>query len=239
MLDIDLAIDFKGDLRNAWFLWKTHPKISFGYNTTGGGYFFTNSYAMDQNAHQYLRAFKLIQQFGCQLVKDKETRYHSKKKGCIVLHPGSSDIERSWPDSYWEELVRLLAEKFKVSLVITKESSTLFHRLKTEGYELEFFEGNLVRLCDYFNAQKCLIALGFNGWAFGKLFGYPGYFAIWVSKSRLTKPVNKYGKIIKPGISCKHKRSHWRLCRICMESILPKEVYNKVLAHVLHIESNL
>ncbi len=239
LLDIDLAIDFKGDLRNAWFLWKTHPKISFGYNTTGGGYFFTNSYAMDQNAHQYLRAFKLIQQFGCQLVKDKETRYHSKKKGCIVLHPGSSDIERSWPDSYWEELVRLLAEKFKVSLVITKESSTLFHRLKTEGYELEFFEGNLVRLCDYFNAQKCLIALDSMAGHLASYLGIPVISLFGSQNPDLTKPINKYGKIIKPGISCKHKRSHWRLCRICMESILPKEVYNKVLAHVLHIESNL
>ena len=35
-LDIDLAIDFKGDLRNSWFLWNTHPKLSFGYNATGG-----------------------------------------------------------------------------------------------------------------------------------------------------------------------------------------------------------
>ena len=139
MLDIDLAIDFKGDIRNSWFLWKTHPKISFGYNTTGGGYFFTNSCAMDQKAHQYLRAFKLIEQFGCQLVKDNETRYRSKKKGCIVLHTGSSDLERSWPDSSWKELVRLLSEKFKVSLVITKESSSLFHRLRNRGIRIGVF----------------------------------------------------------------------------------------------------
>ena len=43
---IDLAFDFKGDIRNAWFLWLTRPKISFGYNTTGGNYFFTNPMAV-------------------------------------------------------------------------------------------------------------------------------------------------------------------------------------------------
>ena len=34
-LSIDLGIDFKGDIRNSWFLWNIHPKISFGYDTTG------------------------------------------------------------------------------------------------------------------------------------------------------------------------------------------------------------
>ena len=34
LLNIDLAIDFKGDLRNLWFFWSTYPKVSYGYNTT-------------------------------------------------------------------------------------------------------------------------------------------------------------------------------------------------------------
>ena len=34
--EIDLAFDFKGDLRNSWFLWNTCPKLSFGYHTNGG-----------------------------------------------------------------------------------------------------------------------------------------------------------------------------------------------------------
>ena len=41
LLGIDLGVDFKGDIGNSWFLWNIHPKISFGYDTTGGGYFYT------------------------------------------------------------------------------------------------------------------------------------------------------------------------------------------------------
>ena len=39
-LNIDIGINFKGDIRDAWFLWNARPKISFGYDTTGGKYFF-------------------------------------------------------------------------------------------------------------------------------------------------------------------------------------------------------
>tara|TARA_B100000035_G_scaffold313653_2_gene327857 strand:+ start:39 stop:1121 length:1083 start_codon:yes stop_codon:yes gene_type:complete len=239
LIDIDLAIDFKGDLRNSWFLWNTHPKVSFGYNTTGGKYFFTNPYEMNQKDHQFLRASKLIQQLGCQLIKDKDTRYFSVKNGSIVLHTGASNLERSWPNSYWEELVRLLIEDFKVSLVVTKESSSLFQSLKTEGLELEFFEGGLVTFCNYIKSQKCLIALDSMAGHLASYVGIPVISLFGSQNPELTKPINKYGKIIKPRIPCKHKRSHWRLCKLCLKSISPKKVYSEVSEHILHIENNL
>ena len=43
LLDVDLGVDFKGDIRNSWFLWNIHPKISFGYDTTGGRIFLYQS----------------------------------------------------------------------------------------------------------------------------------------------------------------------------------------------------
>ena len=70
--NIDLAFDFKGDIRNAWFLWLTRPKISFGYNTTGGNYFFTNPMEMNQNLHQLYRAFNLVSAVGCQHNEDQK-----------------------------------------------------------------------------------------------------------------------------------------------------------------------
>ena len=90
---------------------------------------------MDQNIHQNKRALKLIEKFGCRYNCDKEHKYHSIKDGCVVLHPGSSDLERSWPDSHWVELARLLSIRFNVSVVKTKGSSNLVSKLKFENLD--------------------------------------------------------------------------------------------------------
>ena len=78
--NIDLAFDFKGDFRNSWFLWNIYPKVSFGYNTTGGGYFFTNPQTMNQDLHQSERAEALVSNVGCIPIKeqfDKINMYNS------------------------------------------------------------------------------------------------------------------------------------------------------------------
>jgi len=238
-LGVDLGVDFKGDIRNSWFLWNTHPKISFGYETTGGGYFYTNTYVMDQNIHQNKRALKLIEKFGCRSSCDKKGRYHSSKDGYVVLHSGVSDLARSWPDSHWVELVRLLSSKFKVSIVMTKDSSNLVQKLKKEDLELQYFEGSLVRFCDYINNQKCLIALDSMAGHLASYFGIPVISLFGSQDPSLTKPKNQYGKIIKPKTICKHDRDHWRLCKLCVESISPRTVYEKAMKHILYIESIL
>lgn len=237
-LDIDLAIDFKGDLRNSWFLWNTHPKLSFGYNTTGGDYFFTNVYTMNQNDHQYSRASKLIKEFDCSIKREKN-KYHSALNGFIVIHPGASDLMRSWSDTYWEELVSLLIRRFKVSIVVTKDFSDLISNLKTKKLDIEYFEGSLVNFYKYISNQKCLIATDSMA---GHLASYVGIPVITIYGSQnpdLTKPKNEYGKVIKPEKQCDHNRKHWRLCKLCIESISPKRVYDTVLKHVLYIERNL
>ena len=238
-LSIDLGINFKGDIRDSWFLWNTHPKTSFGYDTTGGGYFYTNAFVMDQNVHQKKRALKLIEEFECRYICDKKPRYHTTKDGCVVLHSGASDLERSWPDAHWVELARLLSINFKVSIVITKDSSSLVQKLKIADIGLQYFEGSLVAFCDYINNQKCLIAPDSMAGHLASYFGIPVISLFGSQNPILTKPENKYGKIITPKPMCNHNRDHWRLCKLCIESISPRTVYNKALEHIFHIESIL
>jgi len=238
-LCIDLGVDFKGDIRNSWFLWNINPKISFGYDTTGGEYFYTNTFVMNQNVHQYTRASKLIEEFGCRLSRDNKSRYHSTKDGCVVLHPGASDLARSWPASYWIELARLLSTNFKVSIVMTSDLPSLFQKLKIENLEIQYFEGSLVSFCNYINNQKCLIALDSMAGHLASHFGIPVISLFGSQNPNLTKPKNKYGKIIKPKQICNHNRNHWRLCELCIRSISPKTVYKIALKHILYIESNL
>ena len=56
-------------------------------------------------------------------------------------------------------------------------------------------------------------------------------------KYLILKPENH--KIIKPEKPCRHNREHWRLCKLCLESISPEKVYDKVSEHISVIESNL
>ena len=73
----------------------------------------------------------------------------------------------------------------------------------------------------------------------GSFLGIPVVSLFGSQNPELTKPDNKYGKIIKPQNPCRHKRSHWRLCKLCLKSISPERVYEEVYQHILHIESNL
>ena len=142
---------------------------------------------MNYNLDQYSRAKELIKSLGCLPDKEEKNKFHSVKDGCIVLHPGASEEARSWPDSYWFELVCLLIPKFKVSVVVTRESFDLVESLRKKGLNLEYFEGSLVDFSQYINFQKCLIAPRFNGWASIKLFWYPSDIIIWISRSKFNK----------------------------------------------------
>ena len=238
-LNIDIGINFKGDIRDAWFLWNARPKISLGYDTTGGKYFFSDTNVMNHNLDQYSRAKELIKSLGCLPDKEEKNRFHSAKDGCIVLHPGASEEARSWPDSYWIELVCLLIPKFKVSVVVTRESFDLVKSLRKKGLSLQYFEGSLVDFSQYINFQKCLIAPDSMAGHLSSYFGIPVISLFGSQDPSLTKPKNKFGKVIKPKTPCRHISKHWRLCKLCMESISPKTVHQAALKHISYIESVL
>ena len=123
--NIDLAFDFKGDIRNAWFLWLTRPKISFGYNTTGGNYFFTNPMEMNQNLHQLYRAFNLVSAVGCQHNEDQKDKWVFNNDGSVVIHIGATDDRRSWPLDHWIKLINLLKNDFKIAIVDVNDAQQL------------------------------------------------------------------------------------------------------------------
>ena len=165
--------------------------------------------------------------------------YFVTKNGCVVLHSGASEEARSWPDSYWVELVGLLIPEFKVSVVVTRESFDLVESLRKKGLSLQYFEGSLVDFSQYINFQKCLIAPDSMAGHLSSYFGIPVISLFGSQDPSLTKPKNKFGKVIKPQTPCSHVSEHWRLCKLCMESISPKTVHQAALKHISYIESVL
>ena len=122
---------------------------------------------------------------------------------------------------------------------MTKDCSSLAQKLKIADLELQYFEGSLVAFCDYINNQKCLIAPDSMAGHLASYFGIPVISLFGSQNPSLTKPKNKYGKVIKPQKPCSHISKHSRLCNLCMESISPETVYQATLKHISYIESVL
>ena len=225
---IDLAFDFKGDFRNGWFLWLTCPKVSFGYETTGGDYFFTNPIKMNQDLHQLHRASELVSKVGCTLAEQHREQHVLNVDGAIVVHIGATDPRRSWPTKNWIELVDSLSEQYKTVIVETNESKELIDKLKRTNEKVEYFRGDLVEFKVWLGKQRCLVCPDSMA---GHLAAYVQIHVVSLFGSQipeLTSPVTNLGVVVSPEKPCDHKRKHWRLCRKCMESILPLKVYGAI-----------
>ncbi len=221
---IDLFFDFKGDFRNNWFLWNTKPKVSFGYNTTGGSYFLTNPYNMNQSLHQRDRSIELVTKANCKESHLIMARAKVNISGCVVFHPGASDINRFWPLEHWENLAALLSKKLQVCIVKVEESLKLIDMLKEKRIPVDIFEGDLVYFMTWLVDQRCLICPDSMAGHLASYVGIPVISIFGSQPPELTKPIGSLCKVVVPDNLCKHKREHWRLCRLCMESISPKKV---------------
>ena len=225
---IDLAFDFKGDFRNGWFLWLIGPKVSFGYETTGGDYFFTNPIKMNQDLHQLHRASEMVSKVGCTLVERHIEENFFNVDGAIVVHIGATDSRRSWPTKNWIELIDSLSEQFKTVIVETNESKELIEQLKKTNEKVEYFKGDLVEFTAWLRQQRCLVCPDSMA---GHLAAYVQIHVVSLFGSQipeLTSPITNLGVVVSPEKACDHKRKHWRLCRKCMESILPLKVYRSI-----------
>ena len=227
---IDLAFDFKGDLRNSWFLWHTNPKISYGYATTGGEYFFTNAQLMNQGSHQSTRANCLVQKAGCNLIENNISKPKININGTIVFHNGATDPKRSWPVEHWIKLAKLLSVKHRVSIVRLPESEALIKRLKDEGVRVEYFKGSIIDFKIWLENQQCVISPDSMAGHLASHVGIPTISLFGSQNQKQTSPLNKLGITIGPDSICKHQSDHWRLCKSCMESISPEKVFKAAIS---------
>ena len=225
--NFDLAFDFKGDLRNNWLLWVIKPKLSFGYDTTGGKYFLSNAYKMNDKTHQTRRAFELVSKVGCNFnVGRKQNK--SNYNGSIVFHAGASDKKRLWPIQHWEELADLTLPHYSLTVVNTFESIELVNLLKKRNPGIDIFHGSLVEFMKWLTHQRCLIAPDSMAGHLAALVGIPVISIFGSQSPDLTRPIGGDVRVIAPEKACMHRRAHWRLCYYCMKSVSPKRVFSEL-----------
>ena len=225
--NFDLAFDFKGDFRNNWLLWIITPKISFGYDTTGGRYLLSHAYTMNDKIHQTKRAIELVSKVGCHH-QVKKIQHKNNYTGAIVFHAGATDKRRSWPVKHWEELADLILPDYPLTIVNTFDSIELIDLLKKRKPGIDIFNGSLVEFTKWLKGQTCLIAPDSMAGHIAAFVGIPVISIFGSQPPELTRPIGKNAKVVLPEKTCMHKRSHWRLCYHCMESISPNRVFSEL-----------
>jgi len=234
--NIDLAIDFKGDFRNSWFLWHVGSKIRLGYTATGGSYFFTYPKSFPFEEHQTQRALSLTYGIGCNKDGEKEKNPIYNDSGSIVCHAGAADPRRAWPIEKWTELIKSISRYENISIVKTLETEDLIQQLEEQEFSIDVFKGNLVMFKNWLKNQKLLIGTDSMPGHLASYLGLPVVSVFGLQNPQLTKPVGKWTAIVKPNTSCKHKRDHWRLCEKCISSISVHQVESAVNNLLLQVK---
>lgn len=136
----NLAIDFRGDWRNIFYMNFIRSSRKISYNFTGGEYMLTDIIAPNPAITHYIdETFYLLQQIGCKFSeKDKlpalkksqkdETfllnfKQQNKLKGKFIIgvHPGASMEVKRWNEKKYNELIIRLFSAYPETVFILYE----------------------------------------------------------------------------------------------------------------------
>ena len=225
--NIDLAIDFRADIRNNWFLYQIKSKFSVGYSFTGGHYFLDKKIEFPFKLHQKDRALHLVSKIGVVPYIRKE-KIKNNQGGYLVVHPGAGDSLRTWPTEFWSELVKSLVVKYKVAIVRVPETVGIMNSLSEISESIKIYKGPLDSFSRWLGNQRLLVGPDSMAGHLAAYLNIPVVSIFGSQNPELTKPVGPSVRVLKPVEKCLHKRKHWRLCRSCIETIKPQEVLNAI-----------
>ena len=136
----DLAIDFRGDWRNIFFMNFIHSTRKISYNFTGGEYMLTDVIIPDKNINHFIEeSFFLLKQIGCEFTEtDKlpvlnltidgynyistfKTQNNLENRLVIGVHPGASQEVKKWDEKKYGDLIVKLSNAKNTSFFIIYE----------------------------------------------------------------------------------------------------------------------
>lgn len=154
----DLAIDFRGDLRNIILLKAAGIKHVAGYGITGGGFLLSNTREYDWNAPQVQVNMSLLGALGLKAEAyqlpfaysgsrkwrfwnslGKELNPDSRFR--TVIHPGAGLPEKRWPETRFKELAAKLAAIPGMELIIVGTEDEKKLDVLPEDFKVVDFRG--------------------------------------------------------------------------------------------------
>tara|TARA_S200000501_G_scaffold67635_2_gene59135 strand:+ start:16598 stop:17674 length:1077 start_codon:yes stop_codon:yes gene_type:complete len=226
--NIDLAVDFKGDIRNSCFLWNTNSKYSIGYISGGGEYFFSRPFPFPFTLHQTKRALNLVSKIGANGSLNRKSIIKNNPEGYIVFHSGAIDKRRQWPIKNWIKLISSFPIGAKLAVVETDDSKNLAEEVKKNNLPVYVYQDNIVGFMNWLKNQRILIAPDSMAGHLGAYLNIPVISLFGAQNPELTKPLGDRVLVLKPNKKCDHIRDHWRLCSLCMNEIRPETVLKSI-----------
>ncbi|MEA1986517.1 MAG: glycosyltransferase family 9 protein, partial [Candidatus Marinimicrobia bacterium] len=232
----DLAIDFNGDIRNNFFLWRVKAKFTLGFNATGGDFLLTHSAKFPFHKHQLERAIILLKKINIETIftspslkfTDQNPTQKRDKHG-VVIHPGANHKARLWPEKYWLELIeKLINKNVDISVVIPPGFENFENHLLKKHLDIDIFKGSIYEFAIWLKDKTLLIGCDSMAVHLATSLNVNALALFGSQNPELTKPYGKFGYFVKANPVCKHKRKNWRLCEECMKDLKPDMVMEKV-----------
>lgn len=228
----DISIDFNGDIRSNYFLWKVKSKIRLGYDATGGDFLLTYSARFPFHKHQLERALILLKELNIETkFTSPSLEFTSQIKNDIsdtpkiVIHPGANHSARLWPEKYWIELIeKLINQNVHISVVIPPRFEKFEKELLKKHLDIEIFKGSIYEFAIWLRDKTLLIGCDSMAVHLATAINVSALALFGSQDPELTKPYGKYGFYIRANSVCKHKRKNWRLCEECMKDLKPDMV---------------
>ena len=218
----DLVIDFHADVRRLRLLKGYKAKYRAGFSFSGGARWLTHVVDYPFNEHQVERPFELLAILGVTVkrhvphLKGFESELKEKKQ--ILLHPGANHEARKWPREHWVELIKILKADDQDVLWLTPPGEKA-----PEGVDV--FSGSIVEMAKIITDSCLLIGCDSMSGHLSAALGTRSLAIFGSQDPELTKPFGPNGYFIIPEKECKHRRRHWRLCKECMRSVSPENVF--------------
>lgn len=221
----DIVFDFHGDIRRLKNLKKINSRYYAGFNFSGGGKWLSHVVDYPFEEHQVKRPFYLLKEMDIPFTREVPQLRGFDSTGKIfdrvLLHPGANHAGRRWPREHWLELANLLKEDKHEIIWITPPD-------ERAPEELTEFSGSLVELAEITALSALLVGCDSMAVHLGAALGTPSLAIFGSQDPDLTKPYGPNGYFLIPEKECTHRRKDWRLCRECMRSVKPIDVYQKI-----------
>ena len=246
-LNIDIALDFRGDIRNIFLLLLIGARRRVGYDFTGGAYWLTDIVPAPGKWHLIERNLNVVRYLGAENDEDvpslhvPEAKIQAAKKyfdnqglrNIVFLHPGASQPKRLWPPERFARIVEYLDNKgYSPVLLSPPNDKSIVESIKNNcRITLPVLSVRLSEIAAYLACGEAFIGLdsgiGHIAAALGKnviiLFGpQPPSIAC-------PRGSGKIGKVIKGDFACRPCQK--RFCDLnnaCMKAIQVEDVIEAI-----------
>ncbi|MSR76787.1 MAG: glycosyltransferase family 9 protein [Candidatus Omnitrophica bacterium] len=248
----DLAIDFRGDIRNIWLMKEALIPIRVGYGLTGGSFWLTHSPRYDFKAHQTEVNFQLLKSMGIEAPTDRHSFSYAWgerkdllgkippaffKPGMkrIVIHPGAGYPSKQWPHKHFSSLIKKILEHRlgKLILIGTQAEKSSADFSSFPASEMIDLRGmtNLEELPVLLNHADLFIGQDSGPSHLAALQGLPLVILFSGANNQdIWKPWSNHMTLLTHPVPCSPCES--RECPLihhdCMNKIDPEEVYKAV-----------